>query len=883
MTRHAGIPMTCPDGVQNGDRPRGYPGRWVGRFIWDHGDRVPRHYHLMARRAFTLAATPQQARLRIAVCDRYRLFVNGVYVGRGAARITRPQWMPYDTYDVAARLRPGANTLAVLAHHYGCPNNYTADLPAGIFVELKMALPGGSQPIVASDGEWRVCAIQGYRRDTPVLNGWHGIANEILDAGRDPSAWMQPEFDDAAWGSPKVLNADLDPMRWSEDESPWSCLEPRRTPPLRERRVPPARIVKTAEAVEEPLDPDAESDICERLTQEQHASLEHAAITDAEALVGGKGPARLAGTPAAGERAARSPVVVLDFGRPLFGCPDMTLTAPAGAVVDLFYGNELVGEGAAARPAPDTAMHIGDRLIARAGRQTWQLSDTRQFRYLQMVVRAAADPVTLERVEFISLEYPAEARGAFACADPVLTRVWEAGVNTVYLHMEDTHVCDATRERRQYMAAQELRGGLRAIYAAYGDRALVEETLRATKRLQRPNGSFDVYSGSSGHASGFPRLPYSLNSYSGFSLGANQYWGYPLAVWDHYMRFGDRTLLTMHYPSIERLREFYECFVADGLIHNLPGMNFMDWANHSLRGANLCANAGYAAMLDTMARMLNEMGHSGEESRLLSARAEDIRRCLHERHWHEDRGLFVDSIADSASAPVFSVYTNAYAILLGVADERQRQRILERVFDPNDPLTRPTPLCIGFIAEALILAGAVDQTLKMLSDRFGPALDSMDVPTLPEAWPDQAFSGASQGGIHDSPCGIMMTLQERILGVSPAAPGFARCRIGPRLGSLAWARGIVPTSRGDVRVSWEQPESGVLRFEIETPTDMAVDLDLPRASASDRMTLNGRPVAIAGPLDLPGGVLTGSLHSTSKGSRRNNITARRATMPRTLP
>lgn len=28
-------------------------------------------------------------------------------------------------------------------------------------------------------------------------------------------------------------------------------------------------------------------------------------------------------------------------------------------------------------------------------------------------------------------------------------------MKTMYLHMEDTHVCDATRERRQYMAGQE--------------------------------------------------------------------------------------------------------------------------------------------------------------------------------------------------------------------------------------------------------------------------------------------------------------------------------------------------------------------------------------------------------------------------------------------
>ena len=134
---------------------------------------------------------------------------------------------------------------------------------------------------------------------------------------------------------------------------------------------------------------------------------------------------------------------------------------------------------------------------------------------------------------------------------------------------------------------------------------------------------------------------------------------------------------------------------------------------------------------------------------------------------------------------------------------------------------------------------------------------ALDVPTMPEAWPDQAFSGASHGGIHDSPCGIMMTLQERILGVGSAAPGFARCRIAPRLGSLAWAKGTVPTPRGDVRVSWEQSADGVLQFEIETPSDVPVELELPRPSAAGSLTINGRAVDATGTLNLPGGVCRG--------------------------
>ena len=125
--------------------------------------------------------------------------------------------------------------------------------------------------------------------------------------------------------------ADFNPMRWADTaDSPWQCLEPRRVPMLRERRVAPTRVVKVAEAIETPIDLAKESSVLERLTSEKHAALEQAKAENVEALVGGAGPARLFGTAAGEGREARSPLLILDFGRPLFGCPELTLTAPAG-------------------------------------------------------------------------------------------------------------------------------------------------------------------------------------------------------------------------------------------------------------------------------------------------------------------------------------------------------------------------------------------------------------------------------------------------------------------------------------------------------------------------------------------------------------------------
>ena len=58
----------------------------------------------------------------------------------------------------------------------------------------------------------------------------------------------------------------------------------------------------------------------------------------------------------------------------------------------------------------------------------------------------------------------------------------------------------------------------------------------------------------------------------------------------------------------------------------------------------------------------------------------------------------------------------------------------------------------------------------------------------------------------------------RTLGVTPAEPGFARARIAPRLGDLAWARGAVPTPHGLLRVAIDAE-----RIEIESPVPFELD------------------------------------------------------------
>jgi hypothetical protein len=72
----------------------------------------------------------------------------------------------------------------------------------------------------------------------------------------------------------------------------------------------------------------------------------------------------------------------------------------------------------------------------------------------------------------------------------------------------------------------------------------------------------------------------------------------------------------------------------------------------------------------------------------------------------------------------------------------------------------------------------------------------------------------------------LFQMSARILGVEPAAPGFQRISIRPQLCGLHFAKGSVPTPRGDVKVSWTKADAE-FTLDITAPGNTGIDVTLP--------------------------------------------------------
>ncbi|MFE7212231.1 alpha-L-rhamnosidase [Streptomyces sp. NPDC001698] len=178
-----------------------------------------------------------RARLYATALGLYEAHLNGSRVGRDQLA---PGWtdyrtrLPYQTYDVTALLRPGANAIGV----YLAPGWYTGDVgmfgphqygehPA-LLAQLEVEYADGTSERITSDAGWRAAS------GAIVAADLHG--GETYDARKETPGWTSPGFDDGSWlgvrgagdvGPRLIVAQEAGPVRVTEELTPKKVTEPR--------------------------------------------------------------------------------------------------------------------------------------------------------------------------------------------------------------------------------------------------------------------------------------------------------------------------------------------------------------------------------------------------------------------------------------------------------------------------------------------------------------------------------------------------------------------------------------------------------------------------------------------------------------------------------
>ncbi len=376
------------------------------------------------------------------------------------------------------------------------------------------------------------------------------------------------------------------------------------------------------------------------------------------------------------------------------------------------------------------------------------------------------------RAAFDHVVYPALRRGSFRCSDERLERIYEVCVRTTLNCMNTYHMDSPVHQEAIGCTGDYLIQSLVGYYA-FGDTALTRLDLWRDCRY------FELKNGHRLHTA----------------------YGIIWVEWllDYVRYSGDMDFLAQAENALNILMARYESYLDEnGIVSRSHNFWFIDWSlpeGIGMEDAKIVWQAALTAFtyrgFACAAELMYRLGKTALAEHY-DCVAAAIRRGFCTVFWDEERGLYFGGLERDGTVgrKYFGTQENILAVLFGLTD-RDPVAIMEKVVNDGS-LTQPQPYFMHFLFQALNKVGLFEKYALGLLLQWVDLLAECDssLKEIRGEMPGCDYSHAWSA----TPAFVMPAL---ILGVSPAADGFAKIGFEPHLCGLEWAEGVIPTPHGD--------------------------------------------------------------------------------------
>jgi len=719
-------------------------------------------------------------RIHVSADERYELFLDGARIGRGPERGDPNHW-PFETYDLT--LPSGEHVLVARVWALGelAPYAQMSVRPGFLLSpdnpEFVTQLGTGAAP-------WEAKRLGGYEFLDPRPAFGSG-AKVRLDGSRFDWGFERGEAD--GWHSATPLHEGSGARR--NEFAPLHLLTPALLPPMMEevRRLGKVRLVS---ALPFPLPQTHAIPVREA----DHILPEAAGWQ--QLLDGGA----LTIPPHTRRR------VLIDLEDYLCAYPEIVTSGGAKSGVRIHWQESLYDDANASSKGNRDDIEgkfftciwwphdgMGDTFLPDGGAHRrfdtlwWECG-----RWIEIVVETREEPLVLEGFTLRETRYPLENEGVFACSDERLGEVNSLALRTLQVCLHETFFDCPYYEQLNYVG--DTRVELLTSYVVTRDDRFARKALQLFDASRLPSGLTQ---------SRFPsRIRNVIPPYALWHIGLV----YDFALWR-----GDAGFVRSLMPGVRGVLDaFLTRLNADGLIEAPEGWNNMDWVPAWEGGVPPDAQRGVSGVLNWQFVLALRWAAELEEwlgETELAARARRLSGELAARvaaaFWNEDRQLFADDLAHLH----FSEHAQCLAILGGQLPAFRRAQVGEALLNDAN-LSRATLYFSHYLFEAFHTLGQPDALLNRLNLWFDlPAQGFKTTPEMPEP---------SRSDCHAWSAHSMHHSFSSLLGIRPCAMGFEKVEIAPQLGSLSWARGMLPHPSGTIEVELHR-ENGNLRGHITLP------------------------------------------------------------------
>jgi alpha-L-rhamnosidase len=747
-------------------------GDWTAQWIGptpSAADSLPSPSPLL-RRAFRLNGPVRWARVYVTSLGLYELHLNGQRVGD---QLFTPGWtsyrhrLQYQTYDVAALLRPGANVIGAMLGDgwyrgflgfFGQRNLYGQRL--ALRLQLEIRYQDGRTERVVSDPDWKTAT-------GPVLAS-DIYGGESYDARREHPGWATSATGDSTW-------------------TPVAVLEP-----------PPATLVA-------PVSPPV------RRVRELH-------------------PVTI--------RSAPSGEVVFDLGQNFTGWARLIVRGAPGITVTMRYAEVLDASGNIYTKNLRGASQTDRYTLKGEGVERFEPHFTfHGFRYV--AVAGLPGPPDTTTITGIAVSSDLRETGSLETSDSLLNQlqrniVW--GERSNFLDVPTD--CPQRDERLGWTGDAQVFARTAAFnmdvagfFAKWlADLAADQDSSGSVPWvIPNPLGGDSVrFAGTAGWADAAVIIP-----------------------WTMYLTYGDRRLLERQYASMRAWVEYARRRADADLIWR-PGWQFGDWlALHSddpsypgaTTGTDLIATAFLAHSADLVARAAMVLGNA-RDAAAYAALFHAVREAFNREFVSAAGRVGENSQTAYVLALAFDLLPDS---MIPVAANRLAQ----------DVRARDVHLTTGFLGTPFLLhalsgTGHVGLAFELLVQRSYPSWlypITRGATTMWERWdgirPDSSFQDPGMNSFNHYAFGAVGDWMYRNIGgidLDPAAPGYRRSRIAPRVGAgLTSARASLETPYGTLASAWKLEESQFV-LDVTIPSNTTAEVVL-WDTRIDRVREGGRPLA----------------------------------------
>ncbi|MEO8414907.1 MAG: alpha-L-rhamnosidase N-terminal domain-containing protein [Ginsengibacter sp.] len=724
-------------------------------------------YHF--RKTFSINNQPTSFVVHVSADNRYKLFVNGTMVSLGPARSDIFHWN-YETIDIAKYLETGNNVIAAVVWNFGdFKPEHQISFRTGFILQGDAA----DEKMVNTNTSWKCTIDSSYSPLQPDLIYSYYVAGpgEKIDYAKYPAGWQSKEYNDSGWSQAKQIVPGLPKGVFQSDLS-WMLI-PRILPQV-ELTTQRLQTVRSVTGISLPA---AFPSVTTSFTIPANTSV----------------------------------TILLDNGVLTNAYPALQFSKGKDAQISLGYAEALYIEendnknwksqnkkGNRNEIKGKRFVGVKDEFIADGtDRETFTPLSWRTYRYMQVAIKTADEPLTIDDLYGIFTGYPFELKAKFTVDNDTLEKIFETGWRTARLDAMETYMDCPYYEQLQYVGDTRIQ----AMVSLYntGDDRLMRNAITQIDYSRMAEGIT---------LSRYPTA--NAQEIPTFSL-----WWIGMLN-DYYMYRNDPSFVQQFLPGERQVLQFFGRYQqTDGSLKNAPYWEFTDWAEGKgwQSGMPPFGSDGSSAALDLQLLWAYQVAAKLEDSLGMKAyateykqKASQLTETIKRKYWDNTKQLF----ADTKEKNYFSQHTNTLAILTNVITGAPAKQLAKKMIT-DASLTQATIYFQYYVNQALRKTGFGNlylDRLQIWKDNLAMGLTT---------WAEISDINAARSDCHAWGSSPNIEFFRTVLGIDTDAPGFNTIKIEPNLGSLTKVSGSMPHPKGEISASYNVNQQGRLDAVISIP------------------------------------------------------------------